>query len=70
MVRPAAPDALSPGLGQTRTAGLVILPGVCVSMPLGGAPPALTEAVQAESVTLTVEPVAQGQLHRAEPDRT
>lgn len=37
IVRPAASDALLPGLDQTRTVGLVTLPGAFVGMLLGGA---------------------------------
>ncbi|GAA2326563.1 hypothetical protein GCM10010431_55960 [Streptomyces kunmingensis] len=77
VVRPAASDALPPGYDQTRTVGLVILPGVFVGMLLGGASPVLAGAVplflrialMAVSVALTVELAAQGRLHRAEPDR-
>ncbi|MGW0534094.1 ABC transporter permease [Streptomyces sp. NPDC003032] len=78
VVRPAASDALLPGLDQTRTVGLVTLPGAFVGMLLGGASPVLAGAVQlfvlialmavqALSVALTVELVARGRLHREEP---
>lgn len=78
LVRPAASDALLPGLDQTRTVGLVTLPGAFVGMLLGGASPALAGAVQlfvlialmavqAVSVALTVELVSRGRLHREEP---
>jgi putative ABC transport system permease protein len=38
--------ALVPGLDQTRTVGLVTLPGAFVGMLLGGATPAQAAAVQ------------------------
>ncbi|QEU89645.1 ABC transporter permease [Streptomyces kanamyceticus] len=80
VVRPAASDALLPGLDQTRTVGLVTLPGAFVGMLLGGASPVLAGAVQlfvlialmavqVVSVAVTVELIARGRLHRAEPDR-
>ncbi|MCC3773160.1 ABC transporter permease, partial [Streptomyces sp. UNOC14_S4] len=46
IARPAASDALLPGLDQTRTVGLVTLPGAFVGMLLGGASPLLAGAVQ------------------------
>lgn len=49
IARPAAADALLPALDQTRTVGLVTLPGAFVGMLLGGA-----TAVQAGSVQLLV----------------
>lgn len=49
VTRPAAADALLPALDQTRTVGLVTLPGAFVGMLLGGA-----TAVQAGSVQLLV----------------
>ncbi|MQA16855.1 MAG: ABC transporter permease [Pseudonocardiaceae bacterium] len=49
VARPAAADALLPALDQTRTVGLVTLPGAFVGMLLGGA-----TAVQAGSVQLLV----------------
>ncbi|MFK4066490.1 ABC transporter permease [Streptomyces sp. NPDC029674] len=75
VIRPAASDALLPGLDQTRTVGLVTLPGAFVGMLLGGASPALAGAVQlfvlialmavqAIAVAVTVELVAHGRLHR------
>ncbi|MEV8022416.1 ABC transporter permease [Streptomyces sp. NPDC086554] len=77
VIRPAASDALLPGLDQTRTVGLVTLPGAFVGMLLGGASPALAGAVQlfvlialmavqAIAVAVTVELVACGRLNRAE----
>ncbi|MFB6786973.1 ABC transporter permease [Streptomyces olivaceus] len=70
IARPAASDALVPGLDQTRTVGLVTLPGAFVGMLLGGAD-TLTAgavqlfvlvalmAVQAIAVTVTLELVAR-----------
>ncbi|MGH4017802.1 MAG: ABC transporter permease [Pseudonocardiaceae bacterium] len=76
VARPAAADALLPVLDQTRTVGLVTLPGAFVGMLLGGA-----SAIQAGSVQLLVllallaaeaiavvgvaELVASGRLRRA-----
>lgn len=75
VIRPVASDALLPGLDQTRTVGLVTLPGAFVGMLLGGASPVLAGAVQlfvlialmavqSVAVALTVELVARGRLHR------
>ncbi|WP_431044670.1 ABC transporter permease [Streptomyces sp. P1-3] len=75
IARPAASDALLPGLDQTRTVGLVTLPGAFVGMLLGGASPVLAGAVQlfvlvalmavqAVAVTVVLELVARGRLHR------
>ncbi len=75
VVRDAARIALIPGLDQTRTAGLVTLPGAFVGTLLGGATPleaaalqlivsAGIMATQSVSVVLTVEGVARGQLRR------
>ncbi|MEO3811597.1 ABC transporter permease [Sphaerisporangium sp. B11E5] len=71
--RPAAAQALVPALDQTRTVGLVTLPGAYVGMLLGGAGPAEAGIVQlvvlvallaAEAVAtvVTVELVARGVL--------
>jgi putative ABC transport system permease protein len=73
--RPAAAEALVPGLDQTRTVGLVALPGAFVGTLLGGASPVQAGAVQllvlvalllvqAVAVLLTVELLARGVLHR------
>jgi UDP-glucose/iron transport system permease protein len=43
---PVAGDALLPSLDQTRTVGLVTLPGAFVGMVLGGASPAAAAALQ------------------------
>ncbi|MBO1330545.1 ABC transporter permease [Streptomyces sp. VRA16 Mangrove soil] len=75
IARPAASDALLPGLDQTRTVGLVTLPGAFVGMLLGGASPVMAGAVQlfvlvalmavqAIAVATTVELVARGRLRR------
>lgn len=75
VARPAASDALLPGLDQTRTVGLVTLPGAFVGMLLGGASPLLAGAVQlfvlvalmavqAVAVSLVLELVARGRLYR------
>ncbi|MGP3947392.1 ABC transporter permease [Streptomyces sp. 7N604] len=75
IARPAASDALIPGLDQTRTVGLVTLPGAFVGMLLGGASPVLAGAVQlfvlvalmavqAVATALVLELVARGRLHR------
>ncbi|MGW1050610.1 ABC transporter permease [Streptomyces sp. NPDC001118] len=75
ILRPAASDALLPGLDQTRTVGLVTLPGAFVGMLLGGAGPVLAGAVQlfvlialmavqAIAVAVTLELVARHRLHR------
>ena len=81
IIRPAASDALLPGLDQTRTVGLVTLPGAFVGMLLGGATPVMAAAVQlfvlialmavqAVAVGVTVELVAHGRLHRPRQDGT
>jgi putative ABC transport system permease protein len=73
--RPAAAEALVPGLDQTRTVGLVALPGAFVGTLLGGASPVEAGAVQllvlvallavqAVAVVLTVELLARGTLRR------
>ncbi|MCC5034787.1 ABC transporter permease [Streptomyces sp. WAC 00631] len=75
IARPAASDALLPGLDQTRTVGLVTLPGAYVGMLLGGASPVMAGAVQlfvlvalvavqVVAVALVLELVARGLLHR------
>ncbi|WP_017589623.1 ABC transporter permease [Nocardiopsis ganjiahuensis] len=76
--RPAASSALLPALDQTRTVGLVTLPGAFVGMLLGGAGPFEAGAVQAfvlaalllvESVAivLTLELVARGSIPHTAP---
>jgi putative ABC transport system permease protein len=73
--RPAAAEALVPGLDQTRTVGLVALPGTFVGTLLGGATPVQAGAVQllvlvallavqCGAVVLTVELLAREVLRR------
>lgn len=81
VVRPAASEALVPALDQTRTVGLVALPGAFVGTLLGGATPVEAGAVQvlilvamlmvqAVAVVATVELVARGRLrHGPRPAR-
>lgn len=75
VAREPASDALLPGLDQTRTVGLVTLPGAFVGMLLGGASPVEAGAVQlfvlvglmavqAVAVAVVLELVARGRLHR------
>ncbi|NUU23932.1 MAG: ABC transporter permease [Streptomycetaceae bacterium] len=69
--RPAASGALIPALDQTRTVGLVTLPGAFVGMLLGGASPVDAGAVQlfvliallateAVAIAVVMELVARG----------
>ena len=73
VARPAAGLALVPGLDQTRTVGLVTLPGAFVGVLLAGAPPAQAGAAQvlvlvslllaqATAAALVVELVAAGRV--------
>lgn len=73
--RPAAGQALMPALDQTRTVGVVTLPGAFVGMLLAGASPVdagavqlfvlvALLAVQTTAVVLVVELVARGRIHR------
>lgn len=73
--RPAASNAMIPILDQTRTVGLVTLPGAFVGMLLGGASPieagavqlfvlVALLAVQASAVVLVAEAVARGLIRR------
>ncbi|MEH0579198.1 MULTISPECIES: ABC transporter permease [Streptomyces] len=75
IARPAASEALLPGLDQTRTVGLVTLPGAFVGMLLSGASPVMAGAVQlfvlialmavqSIAVAVTVELVARRRLFR------
>ncbi|MEU2657897.1 ABC transporter permease [Streptomyces sp. NPDC007325] len=75
VARGAAADALLPGMDQTRTVGLVTLPGAFVGMLLGGASPLHAGAVQlfvlvalllvqAVATALTLELVARDRLTR------
>jgi putative ABC transport system permease protein len=72
--RPAAAQALLPALDQTRTVGLVTLPGAFVGVLLGGASPVqagITQvvvliallAIETLAVLLVVELVARGLIH-------
>lgn len=76
VARPAAASALWPALDQTRTVGLVTLPGAFVGMLLGGASPLDAGAVQvfilaalllieSVAIVITLELVARGALPRA-----
>jgi putative ABC transport system permease protein len=73
--REAAGQALIPALDQTRTVGLVTLPGAFVGVLLGGASPieaGATQlvilvallAVEASAIAATVELIARGTLRR------
>ncbi|MFE5719617.1 ABC transporter permease [Streptomyces erythrochromogenes] len=73
IARASASEALIPGLDQTRTVGLVTLPGAFVGMLLGGASPVAAGAVQlfvlvalmavqALAVLVTLELVVRGRL--------
>lgn len=76
--RPTAGTALVPGMDQTRTVGLVTLPGAFVGVLLGGGSPVqagLTQlvvlisllAVQAIAVLVSVELVATGSITAPRP---
>ncbi|PKV96486.1 putative ABC transport system permease protein [Amycolatopsis echigonensis] len=76
--RPSAGHALIPALDQTRTVGLVTLPGAYVGVLLGGASPlqaGTTQvlvligllAAEAIAVLVTVQLVAAGSIRRDEP---
>ena len=80
IARDDAALALVPGLDQTRTVGLVTLPGAFVGMLLGGATPLQAAAVQlvvlvalllvqSIAVLVTVELVARGQFSTRRGDR-
>ena len=71
--RTAASTALIPALDQTRTVGLVTLPGAFVGMLLGGASPVAAGAVQlfvligllateAIAILVTIELIARGRI--------
>jgi putative ABC transport system permease protein len=75
LVRPAAGDALVPALDQTRTVGLVTLPGAFVGVLLGGGSPLEAGAAQvlvlvgllaSETIAalVTVELVGRGRIRR------
>jgi putative ABC transport system permease protein len=74
LCRPSGAEALLPALDQTRTVGLVTLPGAFVGVLLGGATPVQAGAaqllvlvgllaVEAASVTVTVELIARRRIH-------
>lgn len=74
--RPSAAQALVPGLDQTRTVGLVTLPGAFVGVLLGGASPLAAGAAQilvligllaaqSAAVLVVLELVAAGLLTRS-----
>lgn len=76
--RPSAGHALIPALDQTRTVGLVTLPGAYVGVLLGGAGPlqaGVTQvlvligllAAEAVAVLVAVHLVAAGRISRKEP---
>ncbi len=73
--RPHAATALIPALDQTRTVGLVTLPGAFVGMLLGGASPVAAGAVQlfvliallaveAVAIVISIELAARGRFDR------
>ncbi|RKT52330.1 putative ABC transport system permease protein [Saccharothrix australiensis] len=79
LVRRPAAEALLPALDQTRTVGLVTLPGAFVGMLLGGAPVWQAGAlqlvvllgllaVQAAAIATVVELVARGLVRRTSPE--
>jgi putative ABC transport system permease protein len=78
VTRPSAAQALTPALDQTRTVGLVTLPGAFVGVLLGSGDPVQAAAAQvlvligllaAEgvAVVVTVELVARGRIRRGDP---
>ncbi|BCJ32117.1 ABC transporter permease [Actinocatenispora sera] len=79
--RPSAAQALVPALDQTRTVGLVTLPGAFVGVLLGGASPVAAGAaqllvlvallaVECIAVLVAVELVAAGRFRRPETPTT
>lgn len=77
LVRPAARQALVPAMDQTRTVGLVTLPGAFVGVLIGSGSPVQAGAAQvlvligllaaeALAAVVTVELVARGRISRAE----
>ena len=78
VARPSAAQAMTPALDQTRTVGLVTLPGAFVGVLLGSGNPVQAAAAQvlvligllaaeAVAVVITVELVARGRIRRADP---
>ncbi|WP_053204619.1 ABC transporter permease [Jiangella muralis] len=79
IARTQAATALIPALDQTRTVGLVVLPGAFVGMLIGGASPIQAGAVQlfvligllaveTAAVALTIELIARGVIVRPQND--
>ena len=77
LVRQPAADALLPALDQTRTVGIVTLPGAFVGMLLGGSPVWLAGALQlvvllgllaveSLAIVIVVELVAHGRVRRVD----
>lgn len=77
IARPAAAQSLVPVMDQTRTVGLVTLPGAFVGMLLGGATPLeagavqllvliLLLAVEHVAVAVAIELVCRGHVRRAD----
>jgi len=78
VTRPSAAQALTPAMDQTRTVGLVTLPGAFVGVLLGSGDPVQAAAAQvlvligllaAEgiAVVVTVELVARDRIRRGDP---
>lgn len=76
IARPTAAQSLVPALDQTRTVGIVTLPGAFVGMLLGGATPVqagavqllvllLLLAVETVAVAVTLDLVCRGWIRRA-----
>lgn len=76
VIRPTAADALLPGVDQTRTVGLVTLPGAFVGVLVASGSAVQAAAVQvlvllglllaqACAVAVTIELVARGHVHRS-----
>jgi putative ABC transport system permease protein len=79
IARPAASGAMIPALDQTRTVGLVTLPGAFVGLLLGGSSPVTAGAVQlfvlvalmavqVVSITVVLELIARGRITRIVPE--
>jgi putative ABC transport system permease protein len=78
VARSSAAQALTPALDQTRTVGLVTLPGAFVGVLLGSGDPVQAAtaqvlvligllAAEATAVVITVELVARGRIRRPQP---
>jgi len=79
IARPAASGAMIPALDQTRTVGLVTLPGAFVGLLLGGSSPVTAGAVQlfvlialmavqTVSIAVVLELIARGRITRTTPE--